>query len=202
MLCKFIYFRSRPCYANRTRQSIPKHNTSIVFVACAKQVYAPLEWIICKIWGHGFQNKVPIYNTSSLEWNGVWGRLTNDAKWFPATREQHLVRLYEICKDWVPAFFKGDYCGLMVSTQRSESMNKLVKSAHVDANTPLHQFAKQMMKLLHSRKMKEAKEALGCMVSEKNDKHMFYAIKNKTVLILYCVICRVKRIQLHCICLK
>jgi hypothetical protein len=67
----------------------------------------------------------------------------------------------------------------MVSTQRSESMNKLVKSAHVDANTPLHQFAKQMMKLLHSRKMKEAKEALGCMVSEKTDKHMFYAIKTK-----------------------
>jgi hypothetical protein len=67
----------------------------------------------------------------------------------------------------------------MVSTQRSESMNKLVKSAHVDANTPLHQFAKQMMKLLHSRKMKEAKEALGCMVSEKNEKHMFYAIKKQ-----------------------
>ncbi|WVZ52519.1 LOW QUALITY PROTEIN: hypothetical protein U9M48_003567, partial [Paspalum notatum var. saurae] len=46
----------------------------------------------------------------------------------------------------------------MVSTQRSESMNKLVKSAHVDGNTPLHEFAKQMLKLLHSRKMKEAKE--------------------------------------------
>jgi hypothetical protein len=44
-------------------------------------------------------------------------------------------------------------------------MNKLVKSAHVDANTPLHQFAKQMMKLLHSRKMKESKEAVGNMVS-------------------------------------
>jgi hypothetical protein len=64
-----------------------------------------------------------------------------------------------------PLFFKHDYCGLMVSTQHSESINKLVKSAHVDANTPLHQFAKQMLKLLHSRKMKEAKEALGCMVS-------------------------------------
>ncbi|WVZ90765.1 hypothetical protein U9M48_037036 [Paspalum notatum var. saurae] len=37
-------------------------------------------------------------------------------------------------------FSKPDYCGLMVSTRRSESMNKLVKSAHVDANTPLHEF--------------------------------------------------------------
>jgi hypothetical protein len=73
------------------------------------------------------------------------------------------VRLYEIRKDWVSAFFKGDYCGLMVSTQHRESMNKVNDEAN-DANTPLCQFAKQMMKLMHSRKMKEAKEALGCMV--------------------------------------
>jgi hypothetical protein len=136
---------------------------------------------------------------NEIEFEAAWQMMLND---FQLHENNTLARLYEIHKDWVPAFFKGDYCGLMVSTQRSESMNKLVKSAHVDANTPLHQFAKQMMKLLHSRKMKEAKEALGCMVSEKNDKHMFYAIKNETVLILYCVICRVKRIQLHCICLK
>jgi hypothetical protein len=45
----------------------------------------------------------------------------------------------------------------MVSTQRSESMNKLVKKSHVDANTPLHEFAKQKMKMLHNRKMNESK---------------------------------------------
>ncbi|WVZ50121.1 hypothetical protein U9M48_001408 [Paspalum notatum var. saurae] len=50
----------------------------------------------------------------------------------------------------------------MVSTQRSESMNKVVKNCHVDANTPLHEFAKQMMKMIHERKMKEAAEALAC----------------------------------------
>jgi hypothetical protein len=43
-------------------------------------------------------------------------------------------------------------------------MNKLVKGTHVDSNTPLHEFAKQMLKLLHSRKMQEGKETLGCMV--------------------------------------
>jgi hypothetical protein len=75
-----------------------------------------------------------------------------------------LNKMYRIRKDWVPAFFKNHYCGLMLSTQRSESMNKLVKSAHVDANTPFHQFAKQMMKLLHSRKVKESKEVVGSMV--------------------------------------
>jgi hypothetical protein len=75
-------------------------------------------------------------------------------------------KLYEIRKEWVPAFFKHDCCRLMISTQHSESMNKLVKTAHVDANTPLHEFSKQMLKLLHSRKMREAKETLGCMVSK------------------------------------
>jgi hypothetical protein len=48
----------------------------------------------------------------------------------------------------------------MVSTQRSMSMNRLVKKSYVDANTPLHEFAKQMMKMLHSGKMNEPKEAL------------------------------------------
>jgi hypothetical protein len=75
-----------------------------------------------------------------------------------------LRKLYEMCKEWILVFFKHDYCGLMVSTQRSEIMNKLVKSAHVDSNTPLHEFAKQMLKLLHSKKMQEVKETLGCMV--------------------------------------
>jgi hypothetical protein len=65
-------------------------------------------------------------------------------------------------------------------------MNKLVKSTHVDANTPLHQFAKQMMKLLHSRKMKEAKEALGCMVSDKmNNICLYYLTKTGNNLVLH-----------------
>ena len=71
-----------------------------------------------------------------------------------------LKKLYEIRKEWIPAFFKSDFCGVMVSMQRSESMNKLVKKSHVDANTPLHEFAKQMMNMLHIRKMNESKEDL------------------------------------------
>ncbi|WVZ89459.1 hypothetical protein U9M48_035862 [Paspalum notatum var. saurae] len=57
-----------------------------------------------------------------------------------------LKNLYEIREEWIPAFFKQDYC----------------RRSHVDGNTPLHEFAKQMLKLLHSRKMKEAKETLAC----------------------------------------
>jgi hypothetical protein len=96
------------------------------------------------------------------EFEAAWAMLLDD---FHLHDNISLTRMYEIRADWISAFFKQDYCGLMGSTQRSESMNKLLKSAHVDANTPLHQFTKKMLKLLHSRKMKEEKEALGCMVS-------------------------------------
>jgi hypothetical protein len=101
---------------------------------------------------------------TELEFETAWSMMLEE---FHLHDNMTLNKMYGIRKDWVPAFFKNDYFGLMLSTQRSESMNKLVKSAHVDANTPLHQFAKQMMKLLHSRKMKESKEALGSMVSIK-----------------------------------
>ncbi|WVZ76157.1 hypothetical protein U9M48_024155 [Paspalum notatum var. saurae] len=50
--------------------------------------------------------------------------------------------------------------------QNSESMNKVVKNCHVDANTPLHEFAKQMMKMIHERKMKETAKALACKGGE------------------------------------
>jgi hypothetical protein len=38
-----------------------------------------------------------------------------------------LRTLYAIRQEWVPAFFKIDYCGTMVSTQRGESVNNIVK---------------------------------------------------------------------------
>jgi hypothetical protein len=101
---------------------------------------------------------------TELEFETAWSMLPED---FHLHDNITLNKMYGIRKDWVPVLFRNDYCGLMLSTQRSESMNKLVKSAHVVANTLLHQFAKQMMKLLHSRKMKESKEAVGSMVSTK-----------------------------------
>jgi len=87
----------------------------------------------------------------------------------------------------------------MVSTQRSESMNKLVKSAHVDSNTPLHEFAKQMLKLLHSRKMQEGKETLGCMVCN-IIYALYYLVGSQDVTNYF--ICRVKKRPQHYICSK
>jgi hypothetical protein len=93
------------------------------------------------------------------EFESAWAMIIDE---FKLHEDVVLRKLYEIRNDWIPVFVKKYFCGVMVSTQRSESMNKLVKSCHVDATTPLHVFAKQMMKLLHSRKM------IGVQGMEKN----------------------------------
>ncbi|WVZ93382.1 hypothetical protein U9M48_039365 [Paspalum notatum var. saurae] len=106
-------------------------------------------------------HRLCLWHVQNREFETAWAMILDK---FNLQDDVTLKNLYEIREEWIPAFFKQDYCGLMVSTQCSESMNKLVKSAHVDGNTPLHEFAKQMLKLLHSRKMKEAKETLACKV--------------------------------------
>jgi len=67
-----------------------------------------------------------------------------------------LQSLYEMRTQWVPAYMKPLYCRIMVSTQHGESVNFVVKSAHVGPSTPMHEFAKQMAKYLHHEMMIEA----------------------------------------------
>ena len=95
------------------------------------------------------------------EFETAWSMLLSE---FELESDQTLQSLYDIRHDWVPCFFKDVYCGTMSSTQHSESVNYIMKKCHVDANTPLHLFAKQMMKFIHSRKMDEARDTYGCTV--------------------------------------
>ncbi|XP_052137319.1 protein FAR1-RELATED SEQUENCE 5-like [Oryza glaberrima] len=66
--------------------------------------------------------------------------------------------LYDIRDKWVPAFSRKEYCERMTSTQRSESMNKLVKHKFVDHQTTLHRFARRILEVITDRKEKEAAE--------------------------------------------
>jgi hypothetical protein len=56
---------------------------------------------------------------------------------------------------YIPAFFKDDYCGMMTSTQRSESSNSAIKKNFVGKQTCLHKFAKRTLDFMQTRKMKE-----------------------------------------------
>jgi hypothetical protein len=95
------------------------------------------------------------------EFEAAWSLLVTE---FELQADQTLNTLYNIRADWVPCYFKDGYCGIMSSTQRSESVNHIIKKCHVDANTPLHMFANQMIKFIHHRKMSEATKEYGCTV--------------------------------------
>ncbi|EEC75734.1 hypothetical protein OsI_12607 [Oryza sativa Indica Group] len=56
-------------------------------------------------------------------------------------------------------------CRRMTSTQRSESMNKLVKHKFADHQTALHRFAWRMLEVITNRKEKEAAETRACSMS-------------------------------------
>ncbi|XP_066392231.1 protein FAR1-RELATED SEQUENCE 1-like [Miscanthus floridulus] len=46
-------------------------------------------------------------------------------------------------KSWIATYFKGMYCGIKTSTQRSESQNRVLKDGYVNNTTTLHTFAKR-----------------------------------------------------------
>ena len=50
---------------------------------------------------------------TELEFETAWSMLLED---FDLHDNSTLDKLYGIRKDWVPAFFKNHYCGLMLST--------------------------------------------------------------------------------------
>jgi hypothetical protein len=84
---------------------------------------------------------------------------------FRLEKDPMMNTLYKNRQDWVKAFFKADYCGRMTSTQRSESVNNMVKSEVIGGNTSLHMFPKQILRFIQRRSEAEAAEAYGGMVS-------------------------------------
>lgn len=107
-------------------------------------------------------NSVINHPLTTTEFEAAWTMLMEE---FDLGTNATMQTLYDLRHSFVPAFLKDHFCGTMVSTQRGESVNNIVKLCHVDANTPLHEFAKQMQKFLHRRKMAEGAETYGCTVS-------------------------------------
>jgi hypothetical protein len=60
---------------------------------------------------------------------------------------------------WIMAYFKGLYCGLMTSTQWSESTNHVLKDGFVNCLTLLHQFVEKMLEALQHMDHIEAGES-------------------------------------------
>jgi hypothetical protein len=59
---------------------------------------------------------------------------------------------------WIVAYFKEVFCGTIQSTQRSESMNSMVKGGYLDNSKSVHEFVKCFLDALVHIHDNEARE--------------------------------------------
>nr|XP_020148544.2 protein FAR1-RELATED SEQUENCE 1-like [Aegilops tauschii subsp. strangulata] len=68
--------------------------------------------------------------------------------------------LWEDRHEWISAYYKEIFCARMTSTQRSESMNHILKKNFVKEKHELHLFARQVEKCIQTRKAVEHAETV------------------------------------------
>ena len=75
-----------------------------------------------------------------------------------------MVNMWAERKTWVSAYWKTIFCARMTSTQRSESMNYVLKKGFVREEQDLHIFAQQVNNCIQTRREAENAEAIASMV--------------------------------------
>ena len=75
-----------------------------------------------------------------------------------------MINLWDERKSWVSACWKEVFCARMTSTQRSESMNNVLKRGCVREHQDLHTFVQQVNSCIQTRHMVEIAETVASMV--------------------------------------
>jgi hypothetical protein len=107
-------------------------------------------------------NSILNHPLTPAEFEAAWDELVAE---FGLREDPTMQSLHQQRKDFIPAYFKNEYCGRMASTQCSECTNFLIKKGFVNKRTCLHRFAKQMMNFMHTRMIKHSTETYLASVS-------------------------------------
>jgi hypothetical protein len=95
------------------------------------------------------------------EFESAWHNLVDK---YNLHDEVMMMQLYEDRREWISAYFKDVFCARMTSTQRSESMNYILKKGFVNINKNLHRFAEQLNNCIFRRRQIEHQETVASMV--------------------------------------
>ncbi|KQJ81867.2 hypothetical protein BRADI_5g03565v3 [Brachypodium distachyon] len=94
------------------------------------------------------------------EFEAAWHELVNK---YNLHDVNVMVNLWNERKTWIFAYWKDVLCACMTSTQRSESMNHVLKNGFVREQHDLHIFAQQVNNCIQTRHESEAAEAIASM---------------------------------------
>ena len=81
-----------------------------------------------------------------IEFEAAWNELVDE---YGIREDETIKGLWDSRKLWVAAYFKPLYCGRMTSTQRSEGVNRMLKSRHFTGHmTCMSKFARKMLEFI------------------------------------------------------
>jgi hypothetical protein len=103
------------------------------------------------------------YPLAPNEFENAWAQMLER---YSLQGSKVLLKLYDDRKMWISSYFKEIFCGPVTSTQRSESVNAVIKSGYADNSTALHEFAKSFKELLEHIDENEARENFNSQVKK------------------------------------
>ncbi|XP_020156912.1 protein FAR1-RELATED SEQUENCE 1-like [Aegilops tauschii subsp. strangulata] len=100
-------------------------------------------------------NAVLNHPLMSSEFERAWKDLIQK---YNLQNDEVMNSLWDDRHEWISAYYKEIFCARMTSTQRSESMNRILKKNFVKEKHDLHMFAQQVDKCIQTRKAVEHAE--------------------------------------------
>jgi hypothetical protein len=108
-----------------------------------------------------------------------------------------MINLWNERTTWVSAYWKEVFCARMTSTQRSESMNHVLKKGFVKEEHDLHIFAQQVNNCIMARQEAANAENIASMVS-----NLCFSVVNSNILEKVSTTCVLKLPPTSCCYLK